>query len=140
MILQNLISAVEDPGLPIVWVDSSCSAEFWGRLSTALKAAGYRVLDLDEAGPADSQERLLECFILAAGWPLDFCPNLNALKDALLTLEDPPYGGWVVLFREAGLLRQNDEATFEDLLELLSLVHDIKLKKKGLYFKLAVSG
>jgi len=139
MILQHLLSAIEDPGLPVVWVDDALPKEFWSRLTIALEATGYRILDLEAAGRADSHDQLLACFSVAAGWPPDSCPNLNSLKDALLNLEDSPSGGWVILFREAGRLRQNDEETFEDLLEVTSLVHDIKLKNKSLCFKLVVS-
>ena len=44
-----------------------------------------------------------------------------------------------MLYREAGTLRQVDEAAFEELLEVLELVHDIKLENKGLALKLVVS-
>ena len=139
MILQHLLTAIDDPELPVVWVDDSHPAEFWSRLLTALEATGYRTLSLEAAEGVDSYAQLLACFCSAAGWPAGFCPNLNALKDALLTLEDPPSGGWVVLFRKAGPLRQNDEETFEDLLDVFSVVHDIKLNIKALNFKLVVS-
>ena len=139
MILQHLLYAIEDPGLPVIWVDDALPTEFWNRLVTALEATGYRILNLEAAGRADSHDQLLACFQVAAGWEIGSCPNLNALKDALLTLEDLPSRGWVVLFRDAGFLRQKDEETFEDLLEVVSFVHDIKLKNKRLHFKLVVA-
>jgi hypothetical protein len=139
MTLQHLLSAIEDPGLPVIWVDDSVPADFWTRLINAVRATGYYILNLEAAGRADSHDQLLACFQVAAGWAAGSCPNLNALKDALLSLEDPPSGGWVILFRDAGFLRQKDEETFEDLLEVVATVHDIKLKKKKLHFKLVVA-
>jgi hypothetical protein len=140
MILKEVLSTVTDPDLPVIWVDPALADDFWSRLAASLADRRFVLLDLDARGPAHTHDELLECFRRSAGWPEGYCPNLNALKDCLLALDDPPAGGWVVLFREPGPLRQGDEATFEDLLEILELVHDIKLKTKGLLFKLVLAG
>lgn len=140
MILKELLAAVIEPHMPVVWVDDQLPDDVWTRLAAALRNGGYRVLDLGEAGRIDSHDQLLQAFSSIAGWPRVSCPNLNALKDHLLAMEDPPSGGWVVFFKDAGLLRQADETAYEDLLEVLELVHDIKQERRNLVFKLVVSG
>lgn len=140
MILKELLAAVVEPHMPVVWVDDQLPDEIWSRLADGLRERGYRILDLGGAGRIGSYGQLMEAFGHAAGWPVETCPNMNALKDSLLALDDPASGGWVVLFRDAGRLRQADEAAYEELLEVLETVHEIKLEKKHLVFKLVVSG
>lgn len=139
MILKEVLAAVADPHMPVIWVDPALAEDFWSRLAAALAERHYIVLDLEASGPVHTHAQLLGSFELSAGLPAGSCPNLNALKDSLLSLDEPPEGGWVVLFRLPGPLRQNDEETFEDLLEVLETVHDIKLENKGLRFKLVLA-
>ena len=46
--------------------------------------------------------------------------------------------GWVVMFHNPESLRQNDEATFEDFLEILELVHESQYEIHQRIFKLVV--
>jgi hypothetical protein len=138
MTFEQVLSVIADPEVPVVWLEPGLPVEFWRRVQEETSRTGYRVFRLDSPAPPASHDELLAAFCAAAAIPREECPNLNALKDALLGLSENAAKGWVILFKEAGLLRQADEATFEDLLDIVGLVADIKLKKKGKVFKLVV--
>ncbi|WP_321473216.1 hypothetical protein [uncultured Paludibaculum sp.] len=136
--LGQIVLRVGDPGTPVVWLDPSVPDSAWAGLPASLHRAGYSVIDLDGPTPVVDLNTLLERF--AAGTPpTPFAAvDLASLRQNLLRLANDSPMGWVVLFRAPELLRQNDEATFEELLELLAFVHDSRYEIHQRVFKLIV--
>jgi RNAse (barnase) inhibitor barstar len=139
MTLEQIVARIEDPETPLVWLDPSTPEEYWRALPETLKQAGFRVIRLDAEGDIVDHNALLDRFAALATLPEYFRHDLNSLKDCLLGLPDDCEKGWAVLFRNPEPLRQNDEATFEDLLEILNLVHESKFELHMKVFKLVVT-
>lgn len=131
--LEQVIERVLDPATPVVWVAPGTTESVWTGLRPALEGNGYRVYEL---GSAPDYEALMRSISVAVPMPEWARPDLNALKDSLLSLEDGGPRGWAMIFRHPGPLRQQDESAFEDLLEVLELVHDIRHERHGQMFKL----
>lgn len=136
--LEQILARLEDPETPVVWLDPSLPESIWDGLPAALEQRNYSVLQLDRDSPIVDQDSLLERFAQVAPLPVHFRHNLPALKDCLLRLPNAPGKGWVVIFRHPEALRQNDEAAFEDFLEILELVHESKYEIYHRVFKLVV--
>ena len=98
---------------------------------------GLAVLNLDGALPIIDHDSLLERFSQMAPSAPPFL-SLTSLKDQLSDLPHQTARGCVVMFRHPELLRQNDEETFEDFLEILELVHESQYEMLNRIFKLVV--
>lgn len=133
--LGQIVLRVGDPGTPVVWLDPSIPDQVWTDLPAALERAGYSVLNLDGPEPVADLESLLRRFGADSGF---VCVDLAALRQNLLRLPNDRPMGWAILFPNPGLLRQNDEATFEDLLEILEFVNDSRYEIHHRLFKLIV--
>ncbi|MGJ5820534.1 hypothetical protein [Paludibaculum fermentans] len=136
--LGQIILRVEDPGTPVVWLDPSVPEQLWAGLPAALHRAGYSVLNLDGDTPIADLASLLERFSANASAPAPVSADLSGLRQYLLRLPNDSHMGWVVLFRNPEQLRQNDEATFEELLEILEFVHESRYEIHQRLFKLIV--
>ena len=136
--LDQIVARLEDPETPVVWLDPATPEEFWNNLPGALVARGLAVLNLDGGLPIVDHDSLLERFSQVAPLAVDFLQTLTSLKDCLLKLPHQTSRGWVVMFRSPEALRQNDEATFEDFLEILELVHESQYEIHHRVFKLVV--
>lgn len=136
--LPQIVARLEDPEVPVVWLDPTTPEQFWNDLPEALIARGLAVLNLEGGSPISDHDSLLERFSEILDCPGDLPHSLPALRDCLLKLPHRGPRGWVVIFRRPELLRQNDEATFEDLLEALELVHESQFEIHHRVFKLVV--
>jgi hypothetical protein len=136
--LEQILARLDDPETPVLWLDPSLPESIWDGLPPALHSRGYSVLQLDQDAPITDQDSLLERFSEIAPLPVQFRHSLPSLKDCLLRLPNAPGKGWVVIFRHPEALRQNDEAAFEDFLEILELVHESKYEIYHRVFKLVV--
>jgi hypothetical protein len=136
--LEEIVARIEDPETPVVWLDPSTPEEFWQRLPEALRGRGFFVLWLDEQNGVNDQTSLMARFTATIPWPSDLRPNVHSLKEILPELPNTPQCGWAVLFRHPEPLRQEDETTFEDLLEALAVVHEATFERRGKVFKLVV--
>lgn len=124
--LQQLLLRLEDPATPVIWLDPALPEELWTELPTAAATCGYHVLDLGGAGPIFDLCSLLAAFGRVLPDSTCFDHSLPSLREALIGLEPHSAMGCLVLFREPDALRQNDEATFEELIELIENVDDIR--------------
>ena len=136
--LDQIVARLEDPEVPVVWLDPITPAEFWNDLPVALAARGIVVLNLDGGQPIVDHDSLLGRFSEVVSAPAGFLHSLTSLKDCLLKLPHQTVSGWVVMFRNPEALRQNDEATFEDFLELVEMVHEAEYELHCRIFKLVV--
>ncbi|MBI5280918.1 MAG: barstar family protein [Candidatus Solibacter usitatus] len=136
--LEQIVTRLEDPETPVVWLDPSAPPDIWLGLPGALRQRGYWVLDLDRDKPILDVEALLDRFAEVAPLPEYFRHNLSSLRDSLLGLPNDADKGWVVIFRHPEALRQNDEAAFEDFLEILEFIHESKYEIHRRVFKLVV--
>ncbi len=136
--LEQVISRLEDPGTPVIWLDPSLPEDLWDHLPGAVRGQGYRVLHVDESEPVRDLPTLLESFGRIATLPEHYRRDLPSLKESLLRLPDDAGKGWVVIFRHPEALRQHDEVAFEDFLEILELVHESRYEVHEQVFKLIV--
>lgn len=136
--LDQIAARLEDPDVPVVWLDPITPEAIWNDLPDALAARGLAVLNLDGGEPIVDHDSLLRRFAEIAPLPGGFLQTLASLKDCLLQLPRLTARGWVVIFRNPESLRQNDEATFEDFLEVLELVHEAHHESHDGVFKLVV--
>jgi len=136
--LDQIVSRLDDPGTPVIWLDPSLPEDLWERLPAAVRGRGFRVFHVDEAEPVRDLHSLLEIFSKIAPVPEYFRHDLASLKDSLLRLPSDAERGWVVIFRHPEALRQNDEVAFEDFLEILELVHESRYEIHQQVFKLIV--
>jgi hypothetical protein len=121
--LEQIVSRLDDPETPVVWLDPATPEEIWEGLPGGLRARGMRVIDLDLSQPVATLEELLQRF--AAEGTMDPAPaTLQELRTRLITLTASSEAGWVVIFRHPEEFRQSDESVFEDFLEVLEAVHD----------------
>lgn len=124
--LQQLLLRLEDPATPVIWLDPALPEQLWTELPTAAAACGYHVLDLGAAGPIFDLCSLLAAFGRVLPDSTCFDHSLPSLREALIGLAPHSPMGCLVLFHEPDALRQNDEATFEELIELIENVDDIR--------------
>ena len=136
--LGQIVLRVGDPGTPVVWLDPSVPDSVWASLPPALQRAGYSILSLDGPEPVSDVESLLARFVSVIPQIAFEGTDLAGLRQSLLRLPNDSPMGWAILFRNPGALRQNDEATFEELLEILEFVHDTRYEIHQRLFKLIV--
>jgi hypothetical protein len=136
--LEQIVARLEDPETPVVWLDPIAPSDIWLGLPDALRQRGYWVLDLDLEARIVDHDSLLDRFAEVAPLPEYFRHNLTSLRDCLLGLPNHAEKGWVVIYRHPEALRQNDEAVFEDFLEILEFVHESKYEIHRRVFKLVV--
>lgn len=134
--LAEIVERVLEPETPVVWLDPGTREELWAALPKALEAQGFRIYVLD--GVTDHRT-LMSSILTLVGAGANVRPELNALKDVLLSLEDAGPLGWALIFRQPYALRQNDEAAFEDFLEVVETAHDIRMERRGKRFKLILA-
>ena len=136
--LGQIVARLEDPEVPVIWLDPITPEDIWSDLPAALSARGLAVLDLDGGQPVFYHNSLLARFsevLPPAAGPLT---TLSQLKERLLRLPHRTSRGWVVMFHKPEALRQNDEETFEDFLEVLTSVHESQNASQHRIFKLVV--
>lgn len=134
--LAELLGIVADRETPVVWMDPGTREELWAALPEALESKGFRVYMLE--GVADHAS-LMGALRASLGLGTDFRGEMNALKDALLGLDDGGELGWTLVFRRPDTLRQNDEEAFEDFLEVVETAHEILMARQGRRFKLVLT-
>ena len=133
--LEEIVARVEDPETPVVWLDPRTPEHFWVELPEALARKGFRVSELEGVVDRESLMRGLAAAVSAPGIPGS---DLAGMKDCLLGVTDEGAGGWALIFRNPGALRQNDESGFEDFLEVLEMVHEIRMERAGHPFKIVL--
>lgn len=123
---EQILVRLEDPETPVVWLDPSLPRTLWEELPGLAAGRGYQVLQLGAAGPIFDLSSLLAAFdrLLAASPIYDH--SLPSLREALLALESPAPLGLLVLFPDPDRMRENDEAGFEEFIELLENVDEIR--------------
>lgn len=136
--LAQIVARLEDPEVPVVWLDPITPEEIWSGLPDALAARGLAVLPLDGGQPVVDHDTLLARFSELLPAPADFLGSLALLKETLLKLPHQTSRGWVVMFHNPEALRQNDEETFEDFLEVVEMVHESEHVTGHRVFKLVV--
>jgi len=124
--LDQLLQRLEDPATPVVWLDPSLPEQLWIDLPEAAAARGFHVLDLGDAGPVFDLCSLLAAFGRLLPQSTCFDHSLPSLREALYSLRPQSRKGCLVLFREPDALRQNDEAAFEEFIELIENVDDLR--------------
>lgn len=136
--LGQIVLRVGDPGTPVVWLDPIVPDSVWAGLPAALHRAGYSLLSLEGPEPVKDVASLLARFVLAAPQIAFEGTDLAGLRQSLLRLPNDSPMGWVILYRNPEALRQNDEAAFEELLEIIEFVHDTRYEIHQRLFKLIV--
>ncbi len=124
--LEQILVRLEDPETPVVWLDPSLPRALWEELPGFAASRGYQVVKLGAAGPIFDLSSLLAAFdgLLAASPVFDH--SLPSLRQSLLALESAAPRGILVLFPEPERLRENDEAGFEEFIEVLENVDEIR--------------
>lgn len=129
--LEQLMLRLQEPSTPVIWLDPALPEQLWEELPAAAAARGYHVLDLGEAGPIFDLSSLLAAFGRLLPKSTCYDHSLPSLRAALLDLAPRSKAGCLVLFREPDSLRENDESVFEELIELIENVDDLR-RAKGL--------
>jgi hypothetical protein len=136
--LDQIVARLLDPETPVIWLDPSTPDGLWADLARSLPSRGLAVLNLDDGRPILDHDSLLERFAEVAPVPVAALPSLPSLRECLLRLPHVTSRGWVVMFHRPESLRQFDEATFEDFLEVLAAVHESQYEIHNRVFKLVV--
>lgn len=124
--LEQILVRLEDPETPVVWLDPSLPPTLWDELPALAANRGYQVLKLGAGGPVFDLSSLLAAFDgLLAPSPISG-HSLPSLRESLLSLEPAAPLGILVLFPDPDPLRENDEAGFEEFIELLENVDEIR--------------
>lgn len=124
--LEQLLQRLEDPATPVVWLDPALPEHLWAELPAAAAARGFHVLNLGAAGPIFDFCSLLAAFGRLLPESICYDHSLPSLREALLRLKPQGKIGCLVLFPEPGTLRQNDESAFEEFIELIENVDDLR--------------
>lgn len=127
--LEQVLLRLEDPQTPVVWLDPSLPRALWEELPGFAAQRGYHVLDLDEAGPIFDLSSLLAAFGRLLGFRPQYDHSLPSLRQCLLSIGAQSPLGLLVVFSEPDALRQNDEAGFEEFIELLETVDEIRRRQ-----------
>lgn len=127
--LSQVLDRLEDPATPVVWLDPVLPETLWEQLPEEAAKRGYHVLDLGRAGPVFDLDSLLSAFgrLLPASTAYDH--SLPSLRSALLEVAADSLKGCLILFPNPDSLRQNEESTFEDLIEVLESVDDLRRQR-----------
>jgi hypothetical protein len=120
--LEQLLSRLEDPHTPVVWLDPTLPEQLWAELPRVATAKGFYVLDLGLCDPIFDLYSLLTAFGRLLPPDISYDHSLPSLRQALLSVAPASPAGCLVLFRHPDNLRQNDEPTFEELIELIENV------------------
>jgi hypothetical protein len=129
--LEQLVLRLQDPSTPVIWLDPALPEQLWADLPAAATARGFHVLNLDDAGPVFDLCSLLSAFGRLLPESTCYDHSLPSLRAALMDLMPHAKAGCLVLFREPDTLRENDESTFEELIELFENVDDLR-RARGL--------
>lgn len=127
--LDQLLARLEDPGTPVVWLDPALPEWLWEQLPAAATRQGYHVLHLGQAGPVFDLDSLLSAFgrLLPASTAYDH--SLPSLRAALQEVAADSPKGCLILFPNPDALRQAEESTFEDLIEVFEGVDDLRRQR-----------
>lgn len=127
--LEQILVRLEDPETPVVWLDPSLPRTLWEQLPAFAAGRGYQVVELGAGGPIFDRSSLLAAFdgLLAASPVFDH--SLPSLRESLLALEPAAPLGILVLFPDPDPLRENDEAGFEEFIEVLENVDEIRRRE-----------
>lgn len=122
--LDQIVSRVEDPETPVVWLDPAIPDELWADLPSALRAHGFEVFQIDATSEVSDRHSLMVRFDELAPVPGHTTRDFESLRNCLLRMATGQPRGWAILFSNPGPLRQSDEAAFEELMEALEMVHE----------------
>lgn len=136
--LEQILGRVDDPETPVVWLDPTMPGEFWQALPDGLRARGYHVFHIDQHGAIENRQTLLATFSELINPSATGKEDFENLKRGLLSLKADSRRGWAVLFSNPDPLRQADEEAFEELMEVLELVHESVYEIQMKSFKLVV--
>lgn len=126
--VESIIAQLADPEEPWVWLPTETEPAFWDQLAHAARRDGFGIIDLDHEGEITGVDSLLAAVKNGAHLATWTGSNLNALKDALTGLPDTAKG-WTILLRNPDALCDSDPETFEDLLDIVETVNEIKAAK-----------
>jgi|GEM_PF-1619022 len=136
--LDQILGRVDDPETPVVWIDPAMPDEFWRALPVGLRNRGYAVFHIDQHGAIEDRRALLASFGELVQTGQTPSKDFESLKKVLLSLRVDSQRGWAVLFNNPDPLRQSDEEAFEELMEVLELVHETWYETSLKSFKLVV--
>lgn len=122
--LDQIVSRVEDPETPVVWLDPAIPDELWAALPDTLRAHGFEVFYIDADAAVTDRDSLMARFDELAPIPGQLTRDFESLRSCLLRMATGQPRGWAILFRNPDPLRQSDEAAFEELMEALEMVHE----------------
>ena len=126
---EKILSRLDDPGTPVVWLDPSLPQELWDELPALAAQLGYHVIDLGRSGPIFDLSSLLQAFGRLLRSSPFFDHSLPSLRDCLLAAEPDAPRGLLILFPEPDQLRQSDEAAFEEFIEVLETVDEVRRRE-----------
>ncbi len=129
--LDQLLMRLEDPDTPVVWLDPALPESLWQNLPRAAAARGFHILHLGDAGPVFDLSSLLAAFARLLPQSTCYDHSLPSLRETLLQLAQDSPKGYLVVFPQPDALRENDEAAFEELIELFEAV-DVLRRQRGL--------
>jgi hypothetical protein len=136
--LQEIVGRVKDPETPVIWLDPTTPADIWDRLPESLASAGHAIVHLDRPEPVGSAHDLMQRLSGAAGFEQTLPANSDAIRGCLEAIQRESRGICVVLWRFPEVLRQGDEAFFEDFVDLLEDLDQPAPDDSGACLKLIV--
>jgi len=122
--LEQIVSRVEDPETPVVWLDPAIPDDLWAALPEALRNHGFEVFHIDAAADVADRDSLMARFDEFAPIPGQTTRDFESLRNCLMRMATGQPRGWAILYRNPDPLRQSDEAAFEELMEALEMVHE----------------
>ncbi|MBA3974121.1 MAG: hypothetical protein C0504_07895 [Candidatus Solibacter sp.] len=136
--LEQIVSRVDDPETPVVWLDPAIPDELWAALPAALRAHGFEVFHIDALAEVPDRDSLMARFDQLAPIPGQATRDFESLRICLMRMATGQPRGWAVLFSNPGPLRHSDEAAFEELMEALEMVHESLYEIHAKSFKFVV--
>lgn len=136
--LEQILIRLDDPETPVIWLDPSLPEDLWRQLPPAARFRGFHILNLDEAEPVFDLSSLLAAFARLLPPNATFDHSFPSLRHCLLHLASPAPKGFLVLFPHPESLRQNDERAFEEFMELMESIHDVRHRAGRGYLKAVV--
>jgi hypothetical protein len=124
--LEQILSRLEDPATPVVWLDPALPESLWENLPSYAASRGYQVLNLGDQGPIFDLDSLMAALGRLLGWPAAFDHSLPSLRRALAAFPCRAEKGLLVVFRNPDALRQNAEAAFEEFIEALEAADELR--------------
>jgi hypothetical protein len=136
--LDQIVSRVDDPETPVVWLDPAIPDGLWAALPGSLRAHGFEVFHIDSDNEVTDRDALMARFDELAPIPGQTIRDFESLRNCLLRMATGQPRGWAILFSNPDPLRQSDEAAFEELMEALEMVHESLFEIHAKSFKFVV--